>query len=106
LPYAQYRRGPPPEPTNPFAAVGGFFAALGVCAAGFFTLGFTVDAYKGMHGLILLGVVTFVLLFAFSTPGLSNRPKWRGYGRGVMIGMCLGLLALAPCAFCYTMTLP
>jgi hypothetical protein len=106
LPYSQYRPGPPPPPTNPLAAVGGFFAAIGVCAAGFFALAATVNGYKGSHGLILLGVVTFVLLFTFSTPGLAHRPKWRGYGRGVMIGMCLGLLALGPCAFCYTMTLP
>jgi hypothetical protein len=106
LPYGQYRPGPRPPPTNPLAAAGGFFAAIGVCAVGFFTLAATVDGYEGKHGLILLVVVTLVLLFSFSTPGLSNRPKWRGYGRGVMIGMCLGLLALAPCAFCYTMTLP
>jgi hypothetical protein len=106
LPYGGYHRGPPPPPANPIAAVGGFFAALAVCAVGFFTLGFTVDSYKGKHGLILLGVVTLVLLFVFSTPGLASRPKWRGYGRGVTIGMSLGLLALGPCAFCYTMTMP
>ena len=106
LPYGGYRSGTPPPPANPIAAVGGFFAALGVCAAAFFTLGFTLNSYRGMHGLILLGVVTFVLLFVFSTPGLASRPSWRGYGRGVTIGMCLGLLALAPCAFCYTFTLP
>ena len=106
LPYGGYRPGPQQPPANLLASMGGFFAALGVCAVGFFTLALTVDSYKGMHGLILLGVATLVLLFVFSTPGLASRPKWSGYGRGVMIGMCLGMLALGPCAFCYTMTLP
>ena len=41
----------------------------------------------------------------FSTPFIAEKPRMRGWGRGVTIGMCLGLLALGPCAFCYTMTL-
>ena len=105
LPYRNYRGFTPTEPTNTGAVVGGFVAAIGVCAAGFFTLGATVGSAQGYHSLILLAVVTAVLAFMFSTPVLAHRPGWNGYGRGVTIGLTLGLIALGPCAFCYTMTL-
>jgi hypothetical protein len=106
LPYRNYRGFTPQEPTRAGAVVGGFFSAMAVCAVGFFVLAATVDNSKGHHAIILLLVVSGVIAFMFSTPALSHRPGWNGYGRGVTIGLTLGLIALGPCAFCYTMTFP
>jgi hypothetical protein len=97
--------GAKPPPTSVGATIGGFFAAVGVCALGFLILLGTLDKAKYHHGEILLGIVLMVLAFAFVTPNLSRRPGWRGYGMGVTIGLTLGLLALGPCAFCYTLTI-
>jgi hypothetical protein len=92
------------------AVAGGFFSALGVCAAGFLILAYTADMKGGStrqthdtHTLILGGVVMLVIGFLVATVFVSRR--WRGFGPGAAAGLCLGLLALGPCAACYLLTL-
>jgi len=98
-----YQRGR--EPMGVGAVTGGLFASLGVCATGFFVLLGTLDLPREQHANILLGVVLMVLMFIFAAPYFASRRGWRGFGLGATIGMVLGLLALGPCAFCYTMTI-
>ena len=105
LPYRNYHDFANPPPPRTGAVVGGFFAALGVCALGVVVLMASLGTPTYTHGFFLIGVVTGVLLFVFTTPFIAEKPSMRGWGRGVAIGMCLGMLALGPCAFCYTLTL-
>jgi ribosomal protein S27E len=85
------------------AFIGGFFAALVVCAAGMVTLAFTYDPVpKTMHPLVVLGLGAGVGAFIFFCATIGKRrPTWRGFGRGATIGLVLGMLALGPCALCY-----
>ena len=91
------------------AVAAGFFSAVGVCAAGFLILGYTSDlsgsrrAGPNYHALILAGVVVAVIGFIVVAVRISGR--WRGFGPGSIAGLCLGLMALGPCAACYLLTL-
>ena len=49
------------------------------------------------------GLFGAVAGFIVATVRLSGR--WRGFGPGAAAGMCLGMLALGPCAACYLLTL-
>ena len=89
------------------AVAAGFFSSIGVCAVGFFILGSTADT-RGRgggpsHALILSAVVLMVVAFIVATVRLGGR--WRGFGPGATAGLCLGMLALGPCAACYLLTL-
>ena len=99
-----------PRPAATAGAVaGGFFAAIGVCAAGFFTLAATADlggsrrSGANYNALFLAAVVLSVIAFIVITVRTSGR--WRGFGPGAAAGLCLGMLALGPCAACYLLTL-
>lgn len=85
------------------AFIGGFFAALGVCAAGILSLAFTYDPVpKPLHPLIVGGLLVGVGAFVFFSATIGKRRAgWRGFGRGSTIGLVLGMLALGPCALCY-----
>jgi hypothetical protein len=106
----------PRRPEQPAATAGavaaGFFSSIGVCALGFVILAATTD-YSGSvrggppakvgHALILASVVAAVGIYIALTARYARR--WRGFGPGATAGMCLGLLALGPCAACYLLTL-
>jgi len=100
----RYRQQPAGEPTNYWAAVAGFFLAIGVCAGGFFLLimGLSMNAStKGAKALPLVLVVIAISLVVFAGWYFGRRPGWRGFMPGVAIGLGLGLMALGPCGFCY-----
>jgi hypothetical protein len=106
----------PSRPARTGATVGavaaGFFSSIGVCALGFVILAATTD-YSGSvrggppgkvaHALVLAAVVAAVGIYITLTARYARR--WRGFGPGATAGMCLGLLALGPCAACYLLTL-
>jgi hypothetical protein len=103
--------GIPRQAARPRASAGavaaGFFSSIGVCALGFLILGSTAN-YSGRngghgHALILAAVVLMVVAFMASTVRVGGR--WRGFGPGATAGLCLGMLALGPCAACYLLTL-
>jgi FtsH-binding integral membrane protein len=110
-----YFAPPPREPSNPLAAAGGFFSAIGMCAAGFVILaatsGFTGSrggssaTARGERTFFLLFVVAIAVGYMMGAPVLSRRKGWKGFGTGAIIGLSLGMLALGPCAFCYLITL-
>ena len=89
------------------ATTGGCFAAIAICATGFAVLAGPAHGNQAAsHQFILLGVFALVLGFAiFSARIGKHRPRWRGFGLGAAIGLGFGLLALAPCALCYMMTI-
>lgn len=102
-------RGSQRPAATPGAVAGGFFSAIAVCGLGFLVLGSTAD-YSGRrsaggnyNALILAAVVLAVIVFIVMTVRISGR--WRGFGPGATAGLCLGLLALGPCAACYLLTL-
>ena len=104
--------GVPRRPARPAVTVGavtgGFFSAIGVCALGFFILATTVSAGSrgsGQHGQVqyLSLVAAMVLIYVVMVPGISIR--WRGFAPGAIAGLCLGMLALGPCAACYLLSL-
>jgi hypothetical protein len=105
LQYSSIRRSDSPHWSGG-AFAGGFFAALGVCAGGFFLLGATIDSRNSVSGMIFL-VIVVIAVIATITMGvfIGRRRSMLGFTQGVAVGMCLGLLALGPCAFCYLMTL-
>jgi hypothetical protein len=106
LEYRTYRRETTGETVSPGAFAGGFFAALGTCGAAFLLLFSTVN-YRpaSAHGLFLFLAIVMVLAMGIGATALCHRPGWRGFGRGTVTGMCVGMLALGPCAFCYVFTL-
>jgi hypothetical protein len=86
--------------------VSGFFSSLLVCAGGFTLLAATFQGVSGQSG----GNLIYLLAVIFSIVGLIwmatriNR-RLSGFLLGSTIGLCLGMLALGPCAFCYLLTL-
>ena len=84
---------------------GGFFTAIGVCAACFILLAATVDFQPKEAHIIFLGTalaaVVGLIMLSVST---HRKPTWRGFGPGVTVGLVLGMMALGPCGFCYLMT--
>jgi hypothetical protein len=103
-------RGAARPPAAAGAVAAGFFSAIGVCALGFFVLASTADWNGGSasskhntHAMILAGVVFGVLAFLAVTIRVGIR--WRGFVAGATTGLCLGMLALGPCAACYLLTL-
>jgi hypothetical protein len=107
----QYRtpgRGAERPPATAGAVSAGFFSAIGVCALGFVILLATAEtssgrARAGHNALYLAGVVVMVIAYLIASSNISL--KWRGFGPGAIVGLCLGMLALGPCAACYLMTL-
>jgi hypothetical protein len=88
---------------GPFA--GGFFAALGVCAAGFIALLATIELEpKVLHPLVLVVVIVGVAGMSIVNGIVARKPGFKGYGAGAITGMVLGLMALGPCGLCYLMT--
>jgi hypothetical protein len=83
---------------------------------GFFgTLGYTVVAFVGLFllgvaspgsdsGSVALRIVGLLFVIAIYTVigwkarQLSKLPAWSGIGRGVIVGMCLSMIAMIPCA--------
>jgi hypothetical protein len=103
-------RGPSRPPATAGAVAAGFFSAIGVCAAGFYVLAITADWSGGSasakhsgHAMILAGVV--ILVIGFLGVVVRVGVRWRGLVAGATAGLCLGLLALGPCAACYLLTL-
>jgi hypothetical protein len=103
-------RGPSRPPATAGAVAAGFFSAIGVCAAGFYVLAVTANWNGGsasskhdLHAMILAGVVIAVLGFIGVTVHVGIR--WRGFAAGAIAGLCMGMLALGPCAACYLLTL-
>jgi hypothetical protein len=106
LEYSTYRRDASREPVSPGAFAGGFFAALGTCGATFLLLLSTINFRPiSAHGLFLLLAIVMVIAMGIGAASVARRPGWRGFGRGTVTGLCLGMLALGPCAFCYMFTL-
>jgi hypothetical protein len=95
-----------PQPTNYLAATGGFFLAIGICAACFFFLAWSFDysSSRRSHRILpLLLVIACLTLAVVSLPKLGRRPGWSGFNSAIIIGFVLGMLALGPCGFCYLM---
>jgi hypothetical protein len=109
LNYSSVRRQPRAvEPVRAGWFISGFFASLLVCAGGFVLLGVTVDMnsnsqFKGGNFLCLLLVIASVAGLIWMATRINRRLK--GFLLGATIGLCLGMLALGPCAFCYLLTL-
>ena len=107
LPYRAPRLDTPPQ--RPGSSIGpfviGFFAALGVCAGGFLLLGYTFEVSQALRWLNFLVVCAAVIgLFVVRYP-LQQRFGFSGFGRGVTVGVILGMMALGPCAGCYFLRL-
>jgi hypothetical protein len=85
---------------------GGFFTAIGACAACFILLGATVDFQPKEAHIIFLGIaLAAVVGLIMLSVSMHRNPAWRGFGPGVTVGLVLGMMALGPCGFCYLMTL-
>jgi hypothetical protein len=114
LPYGGPNR-PHRAAVTPGAVAAGLFSALGVCALGFYILAATVDYNPGgysrggsaagtnYHAHILGGVIC--LIIAYIAVSIRVTFRWRGFAPGAAAGLCLGMLALGPCAACYLLTL-
>ena len=91
------------------AVLVGFFSAIGVCALGFYILATTANSAGGRgyvphNNAVYLGfVVVMVLLYIIGMIPISRR--WLGFLPGAISGLCLGMLALGPCAACYLLTI-
>jgi hypothetical protein len=99
-----YRQMAPVEPTNYWAAVGGFFLALGVCAGGFYLLIMSLAASSSAKGLSALPLVLIAIaigLVVYAGVYFGKKKGWRGFMPGIAIGLGLGLMVLGPCGFCY-----
>jgi hypothetical protein len=83
--------------------LGGFFGSLLACAAAFVLLAATLDVSQQGRMLIFLGVGTCFAGLVVLAARLGKRPALSGIGRGVAIGLALGMMALGPCAFCYVL---
>jgi hypothetical protein len=91
------------------AVLAGFFSAIGVCALGVYILTITAGnpgrsgSAHNSNVAYLGGVVMMVLLYIIGMVPVSQR--WRGFLPGAISGLCLGMLALGPCAACYLLTI-
>ena len=93
----------PASTVGPFLI--GLVAALTVCAGGFLLMGYTFDASRPIRVLILLSALGCAAGLFLVRPVLQNRFGFAGFGRGVVVGLILGGIALVPCAGCYTLML-
>jgi hypothetical protein len=96
------------EPVRTGWFVSGFFSSLLVCAAGFLLLAASLANGSGQsmnngNILYLLAVIISVVGLMWMATRINRR--LRGFLLGATIGLCLGMLALGPCAFCYLLTL-
>jgi hypothetical protein len=103
LPYG--RPAPPRVRAGPFML--GFFGTLGFTAAAFFALFFwaanefeLVSADSEWVGRVfaVLFIAAIYVVIGWKARQLSKQPRWAGIGRGVIVGMCLGMIAMIPCA--------
>ena len=107
LDYSSIHRGDN-EPVKTWrwgAATSGFFAAIGICAAGFFILAETIQSTSGVGLAYLATIGASIVVFCIMAARLNKRSGMYGFGQGAALGMVLGMLALGPCAFCYLITL-
>jgi hypothetical protein len=88
------------DSTSLGAFVAGFLISIVVCAVCFVILAATAEGGgKTAHVVWFLLVVGIMIGFITGASRVSYR--WRGFGLGTTVGMCLGMLAVGPCAFCY-----
>lgn len=118
-PIATARSGPPPLPTDgtlqyqsqqlyrrergilPLPFMGGFFGSLLMCGGAFVLMASTVRYDQLERQVIAVAMLAALAGTAVASGFLGKRPAFRGIGRGFIIGLCLGMFALGPCAFCY-----
>jgi hypothetical protein len=104
LPYGHAER---PEALRAVGAfVSGFFVALGLCAGCVVLMAATFDAkssaQKGtVHTIVIVAIVIAIAGLIVLSRILAKRNIWIGFGRGIAIGLALGLMAVGPCALCY-----
>ena len=97
------RRGVHVPSVVPFAL--GLFASLGLCAGTFILFASTYKQPLAARRLYFFGALAaFVGLFLVRGP-LQQRWGFTGFGRGIFIGMMLGMIALFPCAGWYALRL-
>ena len=95
----------PADPVNILATLGGFFLSIGVCAGGFFLLGFTANYRTGGKPIYLLLVAIAVIAVIIFGSVFGDREGLRGFKPALFIGLALGMMALGPCGFCYLISL-
>jgi hypothetical protein len=83
--------------------LGGFFIGLAICVGSMFLLGASYDAARTSGARpVVVGVVGAVYLTIGIAAITSDRKGILiGLGRGISVGLVLGLMALGPCALCY-----
>jgi hypothetical protein len=102
LPYIQQ----PKEHVSLFAFFGGFIMAIVIGIICFYSLVATGERSSvATRRLVFAGMVVVIVGLIVAAVNLRRSPGWRGFGRGVAIGLALALMALGPCAACYVMTL-
>ena len=107
LPYRAPRLDTPTQ--RPGSSVGpfiiGFVASLGVCVGGFMLLGLTFEVSQPLRWVSFSVVCGAVVGLFFLRYPLQQRFGFSGFGRGVTVGVILGMMALGPCAGCYFLRL-
>ncbi|HWB55116.1 MAG TPA: hypothetical protein VG722_13020 [Tepidisphaeraceae bacterium] len=103
LPYQSPRKQIPTRPrAGPFIL--GFFIAIAVAAGAFVAMALTADSRSDTHFLVITGIVAAYIGIIMGSMALGQRTSWAGVGRGVAVGVALGLIAIVPCAGCYMLT--
>jgi hypothetical protein len=102
LPYIQQ----PKEQVSVLAFLGGFLMAIAIGIICFYSLVATGDRSSvGTRRLVFAGMVVVIVGLIVAAVNLRRSPGWKGFGRGVAIGLALAMMALGPCAACYVLTL-
>ena len=81
--------------------IGGFFLGLGLCALFMFLFGGTYDQPSLVKKMIFFSAAGAFIGLAMLAIFLEHRTPLVGLGRGLGVGLVLGLMAVGPCAFCY-----
>jgi len=80
----------------------GFFGAVGVPAVSFLFMAWLHDNTSFVEKwMILPGVVIAISGLIAAALWLRQVPNFRGVGRGVAVGLLVGMMVMGPLAFCY-----
>ena len=84
----------------------GFFAAVGVPGVSFFAMTWLhehtsfVEKWMILPGIVIAGIGVIA-----GALWVRQLPNFRGVGRGVAVGLIMGMMVMGPMAFCYLWTL-
>jgi hypothetical protein len=80
----------------------GFFGAVGVPPLSFLAMAWLRDNTSFVEKwMILAGVAIAIIVLIAGALWLRQVPNFRGVGRGVAVGLLVGMMVMGPLAFCY-----